>query len=120
MKKKKLTIDEIEALQAKHGVGNVEILPDGEVRVSVQPAVNQNSSLLVHLREAQKTIDDFAKESLQDREKIRNAELREQNLRREIDMWANYAFKHHGNDAGLYNGLKDLARLEEKTDAKKS
>lgn len=44
--------------------------------------------------------------------KLAEVELREQNLRKEIDMWADYAFKNHGNDAGLYNGLKDLARLE--------
>ena len=44
--------------------------------------------------------------------KLIEAEQREQNLRKEIDMWADYAFKNHGNDAGLYNGLKDLARLK--------
>ncbi len=29
-------------------------------------------------------------------------------LLQKINEWAQYAFKNHGNDAKLYNGLKDL------------
>ena len=72
---------------------------------AMRGVLKENTCLRVHVGEAEKTIRNLGKESLQDQEKLHN-------LRKEIDMWANYAFKHHGNDAGLYNGLKDLARKE--------